>query len=184
MNWNFFREILFYSFWIFLAAITEQFYWNSGQWALGIFQGTTMVAIFSLAIQLKGMFYLFSSAISSVFLPKVTRMVTSNTTAKEISDLFIKTGRIQYAVISYIIVGFVIFGKSFITLWVGEEYMSVYYITLMIFVCTTIPSIQNLGNSILMAYNKMKRKTIIVIFALVRNIGVPWGVLSPFSYAS
>ena len=36
--------------------------------------------------------------------------------------------------------------------------MSVYYITLMIFVCTTIPSIQNLGNSILMAYNKMKRK--------------------------
>lgn len=116
----------------FLAAITEQFYWNSGQWALGIFQGTTMVAIFSLAIQLKGMFYLFSSAISSVFLPKVTRMVTSNTTAKEISDLFIKTGRIQYAVISYIIVGFVIFGKSFITLWVGEEYMSVYYITLMI----------------------------------------------------
>ncbi|RHK10949.1 flippase [Bacteroides caccae] len=165
MNWNFFREILFYSFWIFLAAITEQFYWNSGQWALGIFQGTTMVAIFSLAIQLKGMFYLFSSAISSVFLPKVTRMVTSNTTAKEISDLFIRTGRIQYAVISYIIVGFVIFGKSFITLWVGEEYMSVYYITLMIFVCTTIPSIQNLGNSILMAYNKMKRKTIIVIFA-------------------
>lgn len=66
---------------------------------------------FSLAIQLKGMFYLFSSAISSVFLPKVTRMVTSNTTAKEISDLFIKTGRIQYAVISYIIVGFVIFGN-------------------------------------------------------------------------
>ena len=43
--------------------------------------------------------------------------------------------------------------------------MSVYYTTLMIFVCTTIPSIQNLGNSILMAYNKMKRKTIIVIFA-------------------
>lgn len=30
MNWNFFREILFYSFWIFLAAITEQFYWNFG----------------------------------------------------------------------------------------------------------------------------------------------------------
>ena len=30
MNWNFFREILFYSFWIFLAAITEQFYWTMG----------------------------------------------------------------------------------------------------------------------------------------------------------
>ena len=102
MNWNFFREILFYSFWIFLAAITEQFYWNSGQWALGIFQGTTMVAIFSLAIQLKGMFYLFSSAISSVFLPKVTRMVTSNTTAKEISDLFIKTRTLTFLYSTYV----------------------------------------------------------------------------------
>lgn len=165
MNWSFFKEILFYSFWIFLGAITEQFYWNSGQWALGIFQGTAMVAIFSLSIQLKGMFYLFSSAISSVFLPKVIQMVTLNATSKEISDLFIKTGRIQYAIISYILVGFVIFGKSFITLWVGEEYMSTYYIVLMIFICTTIPSIQNLGNSILMAYNQMKRKAVIVVIA-------------------
>lgn len=165
MNWSFFREILFYSFWIFLGAITEQFYWNSGQWALGMFQGTVIVALFSLAIQLKSMFYLFSSAISSVFLPKVTRMVTLNGTAKEISDLFIKTGRIQYAIISYILVGFVIFGQSFITLWVGEEYLPTYYIVVMIFICTTIPSIQNLGNSILMAYNKMKRKAVIVVVA-------------------
>jgi len=165
INWDFFKEILFYSFWIFLGAITEQFYWNSGQWALGMFQGTTMVALFALAIQLKGMFYLFASAISSVFLPKVTRMVTTQTSTKEISDLFIKTGRIQYAIISYIVVGFVIFGKSFIALWVGEEYMPAYYIVLMIFICTTIPSIQNLGNSILMAYNNMKKKAVIVVFA-------------------
>lgn len=165
MNWEFFREILFYSFWIFLGTITEQFYWNSGQWALGMFHGTIMVALFSLAIQLKGMFYLFSSAISSVFLPKVTRMVTLNTSVKEISDLFIKTGRIQFAIIAYILTGFIVFGKTFIILWVGEDYMMAYYIVLMIFTCTTIPSIQNLGNSILMAYNKMKKKAIIVVCA-------------------
>lgn len=87
---TFSEKSYFTLFGFFLRLLTEQFYWNSGQWALGIFQGTTMVAIFSLAIQLKGMFYLFSSAISSVFLPKVTRMVTSNTTAKEISEFIHK----------------------------------------------------------------------------------------------
>lgn len=165
MNWGFFREILFYSFWIFLGTITEQFYWNSGQWALGMFHGTIMVALFSLAIQLKGMFYLFSSAISSVFFPKVTRMVTLHVSTKEISDLFIRTGRIQFAVIAYILTGFIVFGKAFIILWVGEDYVTAYHIVLMIFACTTIPSIQNLGNSILMAYNKMKKKAIIVVCA-------------------
>ena len=163
--WKNFNEILSYSFWIFLAAITEQFYWNSGQWALGIYQGTRMVAIFTLAIQLKGMYMLFSSAISSVFLPKVTRMVTTHASTGDISNLFIKTGRIQYAIISFIIAGFVIFGRSFIELWVGTDYMPVYYIVLMIFVCTAIQAIQNLGNSILMAYNRMKKKTVIVVLA-------------------
>lgn len=165
MNWIFFREVLIYSFWIFLCAITEQFYWNSGQWALGIFQSTIMVAIFALAIQLKGMYNLFSSAISSVFLPKVTRMVTQNATKEEMSSLFIRTGRLQYAIMAYILVGFVIFGQKFIQMWVGDDYSSAYYIVLMIFVCTTIPAIQNLGNSILMAYNLMRKKAVIVVFA-------------------
>ena len=58
-----------------------------------------------------------------------------------------------------------IFGQKFIQMWVGDDYSSAYYIVLMIFVCTTIPAIQNLGNSILMAYNLMRKKAVIVVFA-------------------
>lgn len=163
-------EIALYSFWIFLDSVTGQFYWNSGQWILGIYSGTVMIAIFSLALQLKSMYYLFSSAISSVFLPKITRMVALHASSEELSSLFIKTGRIQYIIISFILTCFVIFGQSFIALWVGKDYEQAYYIVLLIFFATAIPLIQNLAASILMAQNKMKKRSLIVFLASMISV--------------
>lgn len=162
-DWGFVKEISVYSFWVFLTSLTDQFYWSSGQFILGIVQGTSAVAIFALALQLKNIYYTFSLAISSVFLPKVTKMVTEGTPNKVISDLFISTGRMQYLVISYILVEFFILGQPFIRLWAGTEYERAYFITLLFFISTLIPLIQNIAPTILMARNQMKSRAIIVL---------------------
>ena len=57
-----------------------------------------MVAVYAVAIQLHNLYIMFSTAISGLFLPKVTAMVTRNEDSKVISDLFIRTGRIQFIV--------------------------------------------------------------------------------------
>ena len=54
-------------------------------------------------------------------------MVTYGGNEKEISDLFIRTGRIQYIVMSFILSAFVVFGRPFIRLWAGEGYEEAYY---------------------------------------------------------
>ena len=76
--------------------------------------GTVAVAVFAVAIQLQGMYMMFSTAIVGVFLPRVTAMVTKNNDKKELSDLFIRTGRVQYVVMAFILSGFIVFGKYFI----------------------------------------------------------------------
>lgn len=91
------------------------------------------MAVYSVAIQLTQMFMMFSTAISGVFLPKVTAMVTYGGNEKEISDLFIRTGRIQYIVMSFILSAFVVFGRPFIRLWAGEGYEEAYYVSLLFF---------------------------------------------------
>lgn len=118
------------------------------------------MAVYSVAIQLTQMFMMFSTAISGVFLPKVTAMVTYGGNEKEISDLFIRTGRIQYIVMSFILSAFVVFGRPFIRLWAGEGYEEAYYVSLLFFFSLLIPLIQNLGITILQARNQMRFRSV------------------------
>lgn len=166
-HWGFFKEVSVYSFWIFLNAIMDRIYWSTGQFVLGMFKGAATVAVYAVAIQLQSIYMGFSTAISGVFLPKVTGMVARNNSEKEISDLFIRTGRIQYIIMAFILTGFIVFGKYFILLWAGPDYEQSYWIALCFFIPLTVPLIQNLGITILQARNQMKfRSTVYVIIAL------------------
>ncbi len=162
-KWGFLSEVAVYSFWIFLNVIMDKVYWSTGQFILGIVSGTAAIAVFAVAIQLHAMYTQFSTAISSVFLPKVTGMVVLRNDNTEISNLFIKTGRIQNIIMSMILFGFLTFGRSFIELWAGSEYCDAYIITCLFFISLYIPLIQNLGITILQARNQMKFRSLLYI---------------------
>lgn len=171
-QWKFLKEVAVYSFWIFLNVIMDRIYWSTGQFVLGAFVGTAAVAVFAVAIQLEHIYMQFSTSISSVFLPKVTSMVARNDNRKEISDLFIRTGRIQYIVIALILTGFIIFGRDFINLWAGTDYDSSYAMTLLFFISLAIPMIQNLGVTILQARNQMKFRSLLYIVIALVSLGL------------
>ena len=166
------KEVLIYSFWIFLNAIMDKIYWSTGQFVLGIFHGAATVAVYAIAIQLQQMYMNFSLAISEVFLPKITTMITKSNNVDEISNIFIRTGRIQYIVLSFILTGFILFGKKFVMLWAGESYLDAYYVTLLFFICLTVPLIQNLGITILQARNQMKFRSLLYVFIALASIGI------------
>lgn len=162
-NIPFLKEIGIYSFWIFLNAIMDRIYWSTGQFVLGATSGTVAISVFAVAIQLQSMYMLFSGGISGVFLPRITSMVAKNRSAKEISDVFIKVGRIQYFILSLILAGFIVFGQQFIRIWAGPGYEDSYIITLIFFATLTIPLIQNMGIIILQARNQMKFRSLLYI---------------------
>lgn len=163
-RWGFLKEVAVYSFWIFLSVIMDRIYWNTGQFVLAVYVNTAAVAVFAVAIQLSILYMSFSTSISGVFLPKVTQMVSVGNDRKEISDLFIRTGRIQYMVMVLILSGFTVFGRDFIRLWAGEGYSETYVIAMIFFFSLTIPMIQNLGVTILQARNQMKFRSLLYLF--------------------
>lgn len=162
-QWSFLKEVSIYSLWIFMNAIMDRIYWSTGQFVLGALVGTAAVAVFAIAIQLEDMYMAFSTAISGIFLPKVTAMAVNETDKKVISDLFIKTGRIQYCIMSLILSGFILFGRQFIALWAGDGYSDAYIIALLFFIPLTVPLIQNLGITILQARNQMKFRSLLYL---------------------
>lgn len=170
-QWGFLKEIAIYSFWIFLIIIVDKIYWSTGQFILGTVAGTVAISVYAVAIQLQAMYLQFSTAIAGVFLPKVTGLVALKNEDKVISDLFIRTGRVQNIIMALFLLGFITFGKAFILLWAGPEYNNTYIITSLFFASLYIPLIQNLGITILQARNQMKFRAlsniVIAVIALV-----------------
>lgn len=155
-----------------MSVVMDKVYWSTGQFVLGAYVGTMAVAVFAVAIQLQRMYMSFSLAISNLFLPKVTAMVVKDANEKVVSDLFIKTGRIQYCVIVLILSGFFLFGRSFIVLWAGSGYEDAYVISMIFFVPFTVDLIQNIGLVILQARNQVKFRSILSFLAALGSFGI------------
>ncbi|MEC3908040.1 oligosaccharide flippase family protein [Tamlana sp. 2201CG12-4] len=157
-NKKFINKIFSYSIWIFLGLLMDQLYWRSGQTILGIKSTTEEVAVFAIGMLFISYYMTMSSAISGLFLPKATKMYVNKATNVELTALMIRVGRIQWFVISNMLFGFMFFGQQFIQLWIGDGYGDSWIIAIIIMFVLTIPSLQNVGNSILEAYNLHARK--------------------------
>lgn len=176
------KEISGYSFYVFLTIIVDRAFWSTGQFILGMLSGTEDVAVYSVVVQFCNYYMSFSLAISGVFLPKITQLITEGRSTKEISDMFIRIGRLQYIIMAYILFGFILFGKSFVYYWAGPDYSPVYLLTLLIMIPQTIPLIQNLAISILQAQNRQRFRSylhltlsLLSVFAaylLTKNYGI------------
>ena len=163
-------EIFSFSFFIFLNVIVDKVNWSLDQFILGAVSGTIAVAIYNIAAQLNNIYLAFSTAISGVLLPKITQMEEQRISDEGFTDLFIRIGRLQYIVMGLIITGFVLFGKEFMVLWQGTEYIQSYYIACILMIPVTVPLIQNAGISILQAKNKHKFRTIIFLLIAIINV--------------
>lgn len=170
IDYRLLKEILGYSFFIFLAIVVDQINWNTGQIILGAVSGTITVAVFAIAIHFTKFYLQFSTSISGMFLPKVSMMIARNASNEELTNMMVKFGRIQYLIMAYILSGFVLFGRSFIEFWAGQNYRDAYYMALIIMVPITIPLIQNIGISILQAKKLQGFRSVVLIMIAVVNV--------------
>lgn len=180
---NLFKTILGYSIWIFLGVIVDKVNWSVDQFVLGSVSGTIAVSIYSIASTINQLFINLSTAVSNVLLPKVSKMVAKNASSEELTNEFIKVGRIQYYIIFLMCSGLILFGKQFINLWVGKKFEESYYVALVLIIPVCIPLIQNLGLSIMQAMNKFKFKSISSAIMAAANIMISiffakkWGAI-------
>lgn len=167
-----FKTIFNYSFFIFLGVIVDKVNWSVDQFVLGAVSGTIAVSLYSVASQINTLFVNLSSAISGVLLPKMSKMIAKNVSNKEITNEFIKVGRIQYLIIFLMASGFTLFGKEFIMAWAGKDFETSYYIAVILILPLCVPLIQNLGISIMQAKNMHKFRSILLALIAIANIFV------------
>ncbi len=164
------KEITAFSSFIFINIVVDQINWNVDKFLLGMFKGTTAVAVYGIAAQLNSYYLQFSTTISTVFVPKVNQIVASTNDNKAITELFTKVGRIQFMVLSLILSGIIFWGQPFIEMWAGTEYKYSYIILLILIIPITIPLVQNLGIEIQRAKNLHKFRSWLYLGMAFANI--------------
>lgn len=169
---KFIKELLIFSFFIFLPAIVSIAYWKTGQIILGAVAGTGAVAVYAIAIQFVTVFMSFSTAISGVFLPQISSISAKTGDMSQINHIFIKTGRIQFVIMSLILSGFALYGKQFIILWIGESFIDAYMYALILMSGLFVCLIQGVGVPILQAKNKHIFRSVVYFFLGIINICV------------
>ena len=171
------REILKFSSFVFLASIVDTLYWTTDRLIIGWAKGTEDTAVYNIGATFNTYVTGLSSAISGLLVPKLTQMVVKDAPREEFSRIFIKVGRLQFIIVSFIVSAFVAFGRQFIALWAGPEYSLSYYVALLTMIPVTIPLIQNTGINILYALNKHQfRSAVYTCIAVVNVLLTFWWV--------
>lgn len=166
------RELFIFSFWIFLNQVIDMVNNQVDKFILGVYSGTVAVAVYGVANQISTMYITFSGSISSVFVPRVNRLAVSKDADSQLTELFIRVGRIQFILLFLVASGFVVFGRYFINFWAGDGYGDAYIIAMLLILPVTIPLIQNVGIEIQRAKNKHQLRSIVYFIMAVINVAV------------
>ena len=141
---------------------------NAPNFVLGMFKGAAQVGTFAIAIQVKNMFFMLSTSLSSIFIPQVNNIVSTDNDSAKLTDLMIKLGRIQMTILLFILGGFIVIGDYFINIWAGNANSYAYVLVIVMVFPSIIPLSQNIGIEIQRARNKhIFRSISYSIFALV-----------------
>lgn len=164
------KRMLTFSVSVFVVSVVDMIYWKTDQIILGAVAGTLAVAVYGVASQIYWNYMPLSTAIQGVFLPSITEKIAKGVDDSEISDLFIKVGRVQFVVLGAVLSAFILLGKEFIIIISGKEYIDAYWICLIIMIPFTIDLIENVGLNIMQARNKYSFRAVIYSLAAVGNI--------------
>lgn len=164
------KELFGFSAFIFLGSLVDMLFWSTDKVILGMLSSSVAVAIYNVGGTFNNIVMQLSTSISGVLTPKITGMVVKNASKNELTELFIRVGRLQFIVIAIIVSGFTVFGRAFINLWAGAEYADAYWITILTMFPLCVPLIQNTGLSIVVAQNKHQFRSIVYLIIAVLNV--------------
>lgn len=166
------KGIFVFSSFLFLNTIADQITGSTDTLLLGSLAGTAAVAIYTVGTQFGNYFMSFSTAISGVFAPQVNQIVAKDKNDdKSLNDVFVRIGRVQFLVVSFILIGFIFFGHQFINLWAGENYgLTSYIIAVLLLLSLYVPLFQNVGIEIQKAKNMHKARSIVYLLIAIVNV--------------
>ena len=178
-----FAGLMGFTFFIFLSDVVDQLNTNVDKFLLGRIIGTVSVAIYSVGFNLKYYYIIVSWVIPEMFIPEANRIAIEENDDRKLTEIFTRIGRYNNYILMLVLTGFILVGKQFVQLWVGEGYETSYYVAVILMLAAYIPSIQTLGVNIQNAKDMHRMRSVIYFIIASVNVVVSiflikkWGII-------
>ena len=170
------REILTFSFWIFVSNVVGQLYNATDTVMMGAIPAlaTVGVAVYSVGGTFNNIVFSLTTGISSLLAPKINKLVFSGASNSELTELAIRVGRLQGYIFALVVSGFIAFGQPFISFYAGEGYEDAYWVAICLMVPNMIPLVQSVCLSVVVAQNKHRFRSLVYLGIAVLNVIGTW----------
>ncbi len=163
-------RLLSFSFYIFIGSLVDQINFRLDNLLLGIMVGTQAVALYGLASNLIIIFREIIGVIGEAIRPRVMVLAHGNAPKEELIGQLVRAGRLQYILLGGLYLGFLLFGRLFIRLWVAPEFLEVWLFVVIIMFPLIVTSGYSAVNYILHAWKRVRFLAFSSILIGVLNI--------------
>ncbi len=148
---------------ILFQSIINQINTTAGKLIIGArVTDLNQVTVYGIVTQIYLIYCSMSTVIQNIYYPSVGRAVFEGKSKKDVTKLVSKASRIQSGIQFIILIGFWVFGREFVDLWVGIESRKIWICAAVLLTVATLHLSQNTVSCILKAKNKLRPKTIIL----------------------
>lgn len=161
------HALLSFSGWTTVVALSQRCIFNIAPSILGMFAGAGVIAVLGISISLEAYTYTFACALNGLFLPRISRILNEK---GDILPLMIRVGRIQILTMGIILVGFIIIGRDFISVWLGNGYEEAYLCTLLLIIPAFLLLPADIADQTLIASGNVKYRAFVFVGMAIVNI--------------
>lgn len=172
LQWALFKAVAIFSFWILLNQIFDLVNNNVPNFLLGAMESASAVTVFSVAVQIRNIFFSMSTTMSGVFVPQINRIVAEEDDNSILTRLMTRVGRYQMIIFWFLFGGFIVLGRFFVCIWAGPANEDSYWLCLIMVFPIMIPLTQNTGIEIQRAKNRHKMRSLIYVLTAAIDIVV------------
>lgn len=155
---------------LFLQTLINQANSNIGKFILGVSVGPEDVSLYSVGLYVYSIFSSLSTIPLSLYVPQVTKDVTSGKSGRELTDSLVQPSRLIVIVGGSVFFGFIAAGKQFVNIIYGEKYSLAWGIAIILIAPMFINMTIGIVINVLDALNKRLTRSLILLISAGANI--------------
>lgn len=174
------KDFFLYSFLFFLNLIIEQLIWNTDSIIIGMRLNASMVSIFSSGAIISAAFNSMTQIISTMIFPKIVMKFSVRNPKEKSTEVMVRISRLQAFIAFYILGGYLVVGKFFVTdVWLDPSYELAWSTSIIVMVGTLFSSLMGSGHLILRAINKQAYFLVCEFVIFLANVIATYMLVKP-----
>ncbi|HSW96466.1 MAG TPA: oligosaccharide flippase family protein [Candidatus Saccharimonadales bacterium] len=163
------RSIFLFSRWILLITIASRLIFQSDTIVIGMFATTAAITAYQIALSPNIFLRKIGDQFNGVTFPASASLNARNDVQK-LQRLLKESTRVTTITMIPFLIVFLVWGRDYITLWVGKQYVFSYPTLVVLTIGIFAATIQGTANQIIIALNKHKVFTIVTIGEAIINV--------------